>query len=232
MLEFKANPCYVKVLKLESIMNKTYNSSHSRTSRDKGGHDSSVPVILYNDKSEIALIIQDNAPVWRVFGNGFNPLDDNKGQYDIYRRHVSKVLKLETNLPQKLLSKAEPLLYFKTTDSEGNILENHRVFAIDIGNFPLESKKGAFIDFFPMDQRPKNMYALHGEIFDLAVKQLLKHKQLSHRPQVQDVSGMLLLDQMLEDGEDIIGLQQWKTHPAVEARRKDGTLSRDPAPSG
>lgn len=200
-------------------------------------HNGSTPVILYRHnkegEKEVALIIQDNAPLWRVFGNGFEIPPDDESRRDMYRKNILRVLKDETNLPIKLREKVEPLYKLKWRDEASDtLLESNRVFAIDVGDFPLESKKGAFIDFFPADKLPPNMSSGHDILVHEAIAVLNKaHKPKQEKLVVHDLppSRLQKLDEMITNGDKIVGLEEWHQHPSVVAKREANKLTRDPA---
>jgi hypothetical protein len=243
-----------------------------------------VPILIFNDKGQIALISHDNAPFFRVFGNGFTygetPRTNKKGQthYDpvavilpkgekaklvedndgrrvrinksaddislkkpgkkgIYYDQAVSILGRETNLPINLREKIVPVMNYRL-NLEGTRTERNRVFAVNIGKFPLESKKGAFVDWFDLDNLPQNTNSNHGEL----VKYYVELQKLSAMREYKEQKEFYVafdappqanpthwrLDGLMATGGEIANLKKWREHPIVEAKRAAGKLSRDP----
>lgn len=131
----------------------------------------------------------------------------------------------------RLRKKIEPLYRFIITGGpdDPTYIEGNRVYAVDIGNFPLESNKGAYVEFFTKKNRPQNMMINHDFIFDKAMD-ALEHPT-KHEPVFITHTGQRYehLDNMIKTGEEIVGIEKWRNHPSVVAKRAAGTLSRDPS---
>ena len=194
-----------------------------------------VPIIIRNSENRIALIMQDNAPVWRVFGNGFKSEQSIKNsRKGLYYDEAQRILRLETNLPLRLRRKTKAILSYELVDAlTGYRKERNRVFVLDIKDFKLESKKGCFVEYFNADERPDNMYAYHARLFDMAVKQLTNNpnKELCTgiliTVPVQENPRMAVLDELVRNNGIITGLEKWRNHPKVEMKRLKGDLLRD-----
>lgn len=209
-----------------------------------------MPVILMNDKGQVALIAHDKAPMFRVFGNGngITEKDQKKtspflvngkniytkshDEQNIYRRSTQRILSHETNLPIKLIKRMEKIftsrfIYDDAASSQSTLNERNHHYVLNIGSFPLESKKGAFIELFDQDKIPKNMTLGHHAIVQeslLRINEPGKHASHVdfHVNTLNSVAELMSLQRA-----DFSSAKKWADWPPVVAKRAAGTLKSD-----
>lgn len=194
-----------------------------------GKGEMAVPVIIINSKGEVGLICQDNVPTYRIFGNGCtDETVRHPSRRGKYYDNMSRIIENETNLPIGLIREAQPVARFNfispTTDEK---IEANRIFVINIGDFPIESKKGAYVEFFKPDELPHNMNTGHRDIVLMALKGLKRGRELQSALETppylvrEGNSRVWQLQHMIENGGTIHGVHEgpidWMNHPKVLA---------------
>ena len=178
-----------------------------------------VPIIFYNNSNEVYYLIQDNAPTWRVFGNGFfYGQPQNSAQHPgIFRDNALFVTGRETNVPYEAMDKMHTLYSFNGIQANGDFFEGNAVIAVPIGDFKLESKKGAYIKAFSEKDRPQNTIAGHDWIATMAFEALRDPAGYEGRNYVVEKlpHRWVVLDQLIANGTDIADLKIWTKHPKV-----------------
>lgn len=172
-----------------------------------------VSTVILNDQNETLLFLRDDLPLWTNIGGNLDPGED-------FETALHREVMEETGLQIELTRLVGD--FFAVTEN-GNYRQE-RVFLSRPrpGSVTRQSEEGVMIRWFPVNALPANI----GPRFRTRINAAL---DCAAEPVSHIVTGLNMAAYMktVKDFTDFVGLNEWKHHPNVVHKRKNGLLKFD-----